>query len=61
MTKPLRLRAAGLFLERRRLWMDRSVISRLDRDGYLRFVEDAREPWFELTEQGRRYIETGKA
>ena len=53
------LHAGGLFLDRRRLWMDRSVISRLERDGYLRFEEDAREPWFALTEQGERYAATG--
>jgi DNA-binding PadR family transcriptional regulator len=41
------------------LWMDRSVISRLERDGYLTFVPEGREPWFELTDEGRRYIEAG--
>lgn len=53
-----RLYAGGLFLDRKRLWMDRSVISRLERDGYLIFRGQGKsEPWFELTEQGRNWIE----
>lgn len=52
-----RLYAGGLFLDRKRLWMDRSVISRLERDGYLQFCgADKTEPWFELTEQGHNWI-----
>ena len=48
-----KLYAGGLFLERRRLWMDRSIISRLERDGYLRFAgEGSSEPHFELTLAG---------
>jgi hypothetical protein len=51
--------ARGIQLDRGRLWMDRSVISRLERDGFLRFVEkpaDGYEPRFELTDQGRKWI-----
>jgi hypothetical protein len=52
-----RLYAGGLFLARKRLWMDRSVVSRLERDGYLRFCgAEKSEPWFELTDQGRSWL-----
>lgn len=48
-----RMFAGGLFLERKRLWMDRSVMSRLERDGFVSFEgEGAREPWFALTARG---------
>ncbi len=39
--------------------MDRSVISRLERDGYLKFIEKPDgefEPVFELTDKGRELI-----
>jgi len=52
-----KLYAGGLFLDRRRLWMDRSVISRLERDGYLAFQgEGTREPYFILTAKGEQLI-----
>lgn len=52
-----KLFAGGLFLDRRRLWMDRSVISRLERDGYLSFEgEGTREPYFVLTDRGRDLV-----
>ena len=52
-----RLYAGGLFLSRKRLWMDRSVISRLERDRYLKFCgKDKTEPWFELTQKGQDWI-----
>lgn len=52
-----RLYAGGIFLDRRRLWMDRSIISRLERDGYLRFVgEGTKEPYFELTPAGEALV-----
>jgi hypothetical protein len=52
-----RLFAGGLFLDRRRLWMDRSIISRLERDGYLAFHgEGTREPFFALTERGEQLV-----
>lgn len=52
-----KLYAGGLFLDRRRLWMDRSVISRLERDGYLAFEgEGDREPYFSITSLGKNLI-----
>lgn len=54
-----RLYAGGIFLDRRRLWMDKSVISRLERDGYLSFTDDGREPYFEITKTGERFLSTG--
>ena len=54
-----RLQARGIRLEKGRLWMDRSVISRLERDRYLRFIEVPEgefEPVFELTDEGRELI-----
>ncbi|WP_375381516.1 hypothetical protein [uncultured Sphingomonas sp.] len=52
-----RLYAGGLFLDRRRLYMDRSVISRLERDGYLCFSgEDSKEHYFELTPAGAALV-----
>lgn len=52
-----RMYAGGLLLDRRRLWMDRSVISRLERDGFVDWVETERgEPWFEITDAGRVLI-----
>ena len=46
------LYACGLFLEQRRLWMDRSIMSRLVRDGFLAFAgEGKKEPWFEVTDK----------
>ena len=53
------LTARGLQLEGGRLYMDRSVISRLERDGHLNFVEHREgffEPFFELTDQGRDWV-----
>lgn len=51
------LYACGLLLDRRRLWMDRSIMSRLERDGYLTFEgKGKREPWFALTESGRAFV-----
>ena len=55
-----RLHAGGLFLDRRRLWMDRSIISRFELDGYLAFHgEGTREPFFTLTERGEQLIADG--
>ncbi len=51
-----RMYAGGLFLDRQRLWMDRSVMSRLERDGMILFNgADTKEPWFELTDVGRAW------
>ena len=55
-----RLQARGIRLNKGRLWMDRSVISRLERDGFLKFLEKPDgefEPVFELTDAGRELIE----
>jgi hypothetical protein len=54
-----RLFAGGLFLEKKRLWMDRSVVSRLERDGYLTFHAVGSEPYFDLTEKGQAAIDRG--
>ena len=54
-----RLTAGGLPLDRQRLWMDRSVISRLERDGYLAF-EPGLYAAFVLTERGRDWLEDGQ-
>lgn len=53
-----RMYAGGLLLNRRRLWMDRSVMSRLEREKYVLWVGKHRgEPWFEITDAGRMLIE----
>lgn len=54
-----RMYARGLFLEQKRLWMDRSIMSRLERDGYISWNDHPREPWFELTENGQSFVEGG--
>ena len=52
-----KLYAGGLFLNRHRLWMDRSIISRLEREGYLQFSgAETTEPYFELTMDGRSLV-----
>ena len=53
------LPAGGIPLERQRLWMDRSVISRLERDGYLKF-EPAVLSTFALTDRGRKWLDHGE-
>jgi hypothetical protein len=51
-----RLWAMGLPLaDRGRVYMDRSVMRRLERDGYVRFV-DGRDPYFDVTERGETLI-----
>ena len=50
------LSARGIQLDRKRLWMDRSVIKRLYRDGFLAFV-DGKHPIFELTEKGKAFVD----
>ena len=49
--------AGGINLTRRTLWMDRSVVSRLERDGYLLFIDKGSSPYFEVTEKGRVWID----
>jgi len=53
------LPAGGIPLVRQRLWMDRSVISRLERDGYLEF-NPALHATFSLTQKGRAWMADGK-
>lgn len=53
------LYAGGLLLDRKRLWLDRSVMSRCERDGYVEF-EPGRNPVFRLTDRGRAWLETGE-
>jgi hypothetical protein len=48
-----KLYAAGIPLDRGRLWMDKYVIRRLHRDGYLEF-HDGKDPFFAPTEQATR-------
>lgn len=50
------LPAGGLTLEDGKLWMDRSVISRLERDGSLQFKGQGPQSRFVLTDQGRRLL-----
>jgi len=54
-----RMWAGGLKLSRRTLWMDRSVISRLERDGYIQFVGAGSSPYFELTPKGEQWVGEG--
>lgn len=53
------LPAVGIPLDRQRLWMDRSTISRLERDGYLEFIP-ASYSTFSLTEKGRAWLADGQ-
>ncbi|MGN6357802.1 MAG: hypothetical protein ACTHLU_10030 [Novosphingobium sp.] len=56
------LPAGGLRLHKDRIWMDRAVIGRLEQQGMLAFEPTGHfEPSFVLTEQGRKWLETGKA
>lgn len=51
------LPAGGLRLRKDRVWLDRSVIGGLERDGVLAFEPTGHfEPSFVLTEKGRRWI-----
>jgi hypothetical protein len=56
------LPAGGLRLHKDRVWMDKSIISRLERDGILAFEPTGHfEPSFVVTEKGRQWIATGEA
>jgi hypothetical protein len=56
------LPAGGLRLHKDRVWMDKSIISRLERDGFLAFVPTGHfEPSFVVTEKGRQWMATGEA
>jgi hypothetical protein len=50
-----RLYAEGLLLERARVYMDRSVVRRLERDGYVEFHE-GRDPYFAISTKGEQLI-----
>lgn len=56
------LPAGGLRLHKDRVWMDRSVVGGLERDGILAFEATGHfEPSFVVTEKGQRWIATGEA
>ena len=51
------LPAGGLRLRKDRVWMDRSIIGGLERDGVLAFEPTGHfEPCFVLTDKGRKWI-----
>jgi hypothetical protein len=55
------LPAGGLRLRKDRVWLDKAIISELERDGFLEFEPTGHfEPSFVLTDKGRRWIETGQ-
>jgi hypothetical protein len=55
------LPAGGLKLHKDRVWMDKAVISTLERDGFLAFEPTGHfEPSFVVTEKGRHWIVTGE-
>lgn len=55
----LPLYAGGLLLDKKRLWLDRSVMSRCERDGHIAFEGD-RHPQFVLTQKGREWLDSGE-
>ena len=55
------LPAGGLRLHKDRVWLDRAVISQLERDGLVSFEADGHfEPCFVVTEKGQHWIATGE-
>src|ERR1700712_210395 len=55
------LPAGGLRLHKDRVWMDRLVVSALERDGFLAFEPTGHfEPSFVATEKGQHWISTGE-
>jgi hypothetical protein len=55
------LPAGGLRLHKDRVWMDKAVVSTLERDGFLAFEPTGHfEPSFVATEKGRHWIATGE-
>lgn len=51
------LPAGGLRLHKDRIWLDRAIVSRLERDGILAFEPTGHfEPSFVLTDQGREWL-----
>jgi hypothetical protein len=55
------LPAGGVRLRKDRVWMDRPIIGRLEREGLLAFEPTGHfEPSFIVTEKGRRWMATGE-
>jgi hypothetical protein len=55
------LPAGGLRLRKDRVWLDRTVISRLERDGMLGFEAEGHfEPVFVVTDKGFKWIASGE-
>jgi hypothetical protein len=55
------LPAGGLRLRKDRVWLDKAVVSGLERDGFLAFEPTGHfEPSFVVTEKGRHWIATGE-
>ena len=55
------LPAGGLRLHKDRVWLDRAVISQLERHGLIGFEPEGHfEPSFVVTEKGQHWIETGE-
>jgi hypothetical protein len=53
------LPAGGLRLHKDRVWMDKAVVGRLERDGILAFEPTGHfEPSFVVTEKGRQWMAT---
>ena len=51
------LPAGGLRLHKDRVWLDRAIVGRLERDGILAFEPTGHfEPSFVLTDQGREWL-----
>jgi hypothetical protein len=55
------LPAGGLKLHKDRVWMDKAIVSGLERDGILAFEPTGHfEPSFVVTEKGRHWMATGE-
>ncbi len=55
------LPAGGLRLHKDRVWMDKAVVSALERDGFVAFEPTGHfEPSFIVTEKGHHWIATGE-
>lgn len=55
------LPAGGLRLHKDRIWLDRAIVSQLERDGFLGFEPEGHfEPSFVVTEKGQHWIATGE-
>lgn len=56
------LPAGGLRLHKDRVWLDKAIVSGLERDGLLAFEPTGHfEPSFVVTEKGRHWMATGEA